>query len=302
MPQCVKKVQTVPSAIRSLKVTLCVLGTCNCPYQKLMSVDKNNKISLCRIGIKKHIGISGGSCEGRGGELESSRIPTSEFATAATTEAYRKIVNNAEECLEDGFEASRVEEPELEPCILTHTPNTKANLKAASCGNPSTLTRKRPRRLCGRGSASCVEGNAIRSKSGLRGGVCCCDRVQGLLQRVGTVFKQADNGVSGSSGGCGVSGSISPKGMLDIFAATGLYGRSITDLGAGNGRVLMAAGVYGASNGWGCELGVNRGNFYIYDAALSKMADDAVLRDCKILFDLKGALVAADIKKVAYLE
>ena len=32
------------------------------------------------------------------------------------------------------------------------------------------------------------------------------------------------------------------------------------------------------------------------------MADDAVLRDCKILFDLKGALVAADINKVAYLE
>lgn len=91
--------------------------------------------------------------------------------------------------------------------------------------------------------------------------------------------------------------------MLSIFKATDLEGRSIVDMGAGEGRVLMAAAVFGASHACGWELGENNGNFKIFTAALKKFKDDVVLRDCKKpLFELNGALMAGDIDKVAYIE
>ena len=123
-----------------------------------------------------------------------------------------------------------------------------------------------------------------------------------LLQRVGIVFHHASGGVSGSSGESGVSGSIAPKGMLDIFDATDLQGRGIVDMGAGDGRVLMAAAMYGASNGWGCEFGANSGNFAIYDAALCAMAKDRVLSHIRPAFSLDGALIPGDIDEVADAE
>jgi hypothetical protein len=123
-----------------------------------------------------------------------------------------------------------------------------------------------------------------------------------LLQRVGVVFKRASGGVCGSSGESGVSGSIAPKGMFDIFEATNLRGRGIVDMGAGDGRVLMAAAVYGASNGWGCELGANSGNFAIYEAALCVMAKDSVLHHIRPAFSLDGALIPGNIDEVVDAE
>uniref|UniRef100_A0A7S0QE77 Methyltransferase domain-containing protein n=1 Tax=Cryptomonas curvata TaxID=233186 RepID=A0A7S0QE77_9CRYP len=89
--------------------------------------------------------------------------------------------------------------------------------------------------------------------------------------------------------------------MYNIFEATDLRGRAIADLGAGDGRVLMEAACYGASNGWGWELGVNEGNFSIYNAALCIMARDKVLKDCRRNFDLGGALMPGDIDQVAFV-
>lgn len=130
-------------------------------------------------------------------------------------------------------------------------------------------------------------------------------RVYKRLHYVGRLFRTASNSLSGSSGGCGVSGSIGPKGILDIFEATDLKGRSLSDLGAGNGQVLFAAWFYGASNAWGLELSENPGNFFIYRAALSRMAKDRgfleLKRDCTFRFDLTGALKAGNIDQVAYV-
>jgi hypothetical protein len=141
-----------------------------------------------------------------------------------------------------------------------------------------------------------IKGNDCGS-AGSRNQVLC------LLRRVNLIFRQASDGVSGSCGGCGVSGSIGPSGMLSIFKATDLEGRRIVDMGAGEGRVLMAAAVFGASNACGWELGENNGNFKIFTAALKKFKDDVVLRDCKKpLFELNGTLMAGDIEKVAYIE
>ena len=122
-----------------------------------------------------------------------------------------------------------------------------------------------------------------------------------ILLRVGFLFKRVSSNANGTCGGCGVSGSIGPTGMLRIFDASDLQGRSIADFGGGNGRVLMEAALCGASNGWGLELSENKGNFAIFNAALCKMADDEYLRNCKTGFDLNGALRAGDIDKVAYV-
>ena len=142
-------------------------------------------------------------------------------------------------------------------------------------------------------------GAALGAGRGAGRGARCC-RLQ-RLQRVGVIFKQASLDASGSSGGCGVGGSIGPTGTLCIFKKTGLKGRPIADLGGGDGRVLMEASLWGASNGYALELAENKGNFAIYSAALCKMADDEYLRNCKTGFDLNGALRAGDIDEVAYV-
>ena len=153
-----------------------------------------------------------------------------------------------------------------------------------------------------------LESNEIRynlnqkSKGNDCGSVGSSNQVLCLMRRVNMIFKKASDGVSGSAGGCGVSGSIGPNGMLDIFKSIDLEGRRIVDLGAGEGRVLMAAAVFGASHACGWELGENNGNFKIFTAALSKFREDAVLRDCKKPFELNGTLMAGDIEKVAYFE
>lgn len=159
------------------------------------------------------------------------------------------------------------------------------------------------------GACGVVGGSGPVAGSGVHGGG-RCSGIRGditppqlLQRRVGIVFKQASSDTSGSCGGCGFGGSIAPKGMYDVFEATELRGRAIVDLGAGNGRVLMAAAFYGASNGWGWELGVNKGNFSIYNAALCIMAKDKVLQHCRRGFNLSEALIPGDIDQVlAYVE
>ncbi len=125
-----------------------------------------------------------------------------------------------------------------------------------------------------------------------------------LLQRIFRKFLQGSSGVMGSCGGEGFGGSISPKGLLDIFEATGVCGRSICDLGGGNGLVVACAGLYGASYASALELAVNDGNFAIYDAALCQMAKDPSLQGCmqSCLFELATALKPGDIDKVACVE
>jgi hypothetical protein len=127
---------------------------------------------------------------------------------------------------------------------------------------------------------------------------------QAYLQvRNSRLFDKASGKVAGSAGwGHGISGSIGPAGMRKIFECLELKGRSLMDWGGGNGRVIFAAGIWGASVAYAVELPDNTGNFYIYDAA-RKLLENQEWKEIKeqILFDLQDKLLHQDIDEVAYL-
>lgn len=124
------------------------------------------------------------------------------------------------------------------------------------------------------------------------------------LQRqidINNFFRVASNGVRGSCGGCGVSGSIGPKGIYDIFSWLDLQGRCFMDIGGGDGRVSVAAGCFGSSQAWAIELAVNRGYFHIFKSAIGLMEKDPVWS--RILrsfpFEIRNSLMPNDVDKVA---
>jgi hypothetical protein len=125
-----------------------------------------------------------------------------------------------------------------------------------------------------------------------------------LQERVGRLLDKASNKLVGNFGwGHGISGSIGPAGTCQIFQHLQLEGRSVIDWGGGNGRVIIAAGCYGALIAYGVELGENVGNFSIYNAALKLLRDDPEWDDLKqkIPFDPRDKLMPVNIDKVVYL-
>jgi hypothetical protein len=125
-----------------------------------------------------------------------------------------------------------------------------------------------------------------------------------LQERTGRLIDKASNKLAGTFGwGHGISGSIGPAGILKIFQHLQLKERSVIDWGGGNGRVIIAAGCYGALKAYGLELPENIGYFSIWDAALKLLGEDPEWNDLKqkIPFDLRDKLMPLNIDKVVYL-
>ena len=127
--------------------------------------------------------------------------------------------------------------------------------------------------------------------------------VHGLLQNNFRLYRKGGNDLMGTCGGSGFGGSISAKGLLDIFEATDVYGRSIIDLGGGNGIVAVSAGLYGASNALALELSANTGYFHIFKSVISIMNKNPFWQVCMeaCSFDLTKALKPGDIDEVAHV-
>jgi hypothetical protein len=93
-----------------------------------------------------------------------------------------------------------------------------------------------------------------------------------LVTRIYALCKTVTGG--GASGSvAGIGGSVNPFGMVLLFQAMRLRGRNFVDLGAGDGRVLVAAVACGARRAWGCELPVNTGCIGVFLALLNITAE-----------------------------
>ena len=111
--------------------------------------------------------------------------------------------------------------------------------------------------------------------------------------RVYRLFKKAAGGADG--GVEGVNGSVSPLSLHRILTLLRIHGRRLVDLGAGEGRVLVAAIACGALKAFGHELPANRGHWHVFKAALVQLTradpeQEVLLRN--------AGLFAEDIDKV----
>ena len=79
------------------------------------------------------------------------------------------------------------------------------------------------------------------------------------------VYRRATDGADGATG-TGLNGSIRPNGLVDILLRMGVDGENFTDLGAGDGRPVLAALLAGATSAIGYELPVNAGHEYVFKA------------------------------------
>ena len=82
------------------------------------------------------------------------------------------------------------------------------------------------------------------------------------IQKVFSFFKKISDGAHGNTSG--FHGSLTPQSTWKILNALDVFGRSVEDIGAGNGIFLSAALSNGASKAHGFELPGNEANRYIF--------------------------------------
>ena len=87
------------------------------------------------------------------------------------------------------------------------------------------------------------------------------DRVNKMYRRI----KQLTNGADGSTG-AGLNGSLTADGLVRILLRMGVKEKTVIDLGAGDGRVVLAAWLAGADRASGYELPANWPHEYVFQA------------------------------------
>jgi hypothetical protein len=87
------------------------------------------------------------------------------------------------------------------------------------------------------------------------------DSVNALYRR----FKKATNGADGATG-TGVNGSLRANGLVKILLRMRVKDKNVLDLGAGDGRVLLAAWLAGAERASGYELPANWAHACVFRA------------------------------------
>ena len=93
------------------------------------------------------------------------------------------------------------------------------------------------------------------------------------IQKVFSFFKKISDGAHGNTSG--FHGCLTPHSTWKILKALDVFGRSVEDIGAGNGIFLSAALSKSASKAHGFrgfELPGNEANRYIFKAAMARMA------------------------------
>jgi hypothetical protein len=113
------------------------------------------------------------------------------------------------------------------------------------------------------------------------------------IKIVSRTFHRVSDGTHGNTQG--FHGSLTPGSLHKIFREQDLFGRNFVDLGAGDGKILAAALVSGASRVHGIELPGNQANHLIFLAAMRKIRQ-IVLKDEDI--SSKSELQFEDIEKV----
>jgi hypothetical protein len=113
-----------------------------------------------------------------------------------------------------------------------------------------------------------------------------------VIKKVYSLFRTYGDGLGGNVDG--VDGSLSPWSLTKAFELLGVNRNTkFTDLGAGAGRPVLAAGEVGADESVGVELPANVGQQLIFEAVRSKLPDQERAARCK--------LTMADIDHLAEL-
>lgn len=79
------------------------------------------------------------------------------------------------------------------------------------------------------------------------------------------IYRRATDGADGATG-TGLNGSIRPTGLVDILLRMGVKDEDFADLGAGDGKPVLAALLAGARSAIGYELPVNAGHEHVFNA------------------------------------
>jgi hypothetical protein len=82
-------------------------------------------------------------------------------------------------------------------------------------------------------------------------------------------YRKLTNGADGATG-TGLNGSLRAKGLVSILLRMGVKDKTVVDLGAGDGRVLLAAWLAGAERASGYELPANRTHAYVFRAVCQR--------------------------------
>ena len=107
-----------------------------------------------------------------------------------------------------------------------------------------------------------------RMGSGSRRSVELARQQRAVTKKVNAVyrrFKQATNGADGATG-IGVNGSVRADGLVRILLRMRVQDKHVLDLGAGEGRALLAAWLAGAARASGYELPANRPYSWVFEA------------------------------------
>jgi hypothetical protein len=76
----------------------------------------------------------------------------------------------------------------------------------------------------------------------------------------------------------GVNGSIGLSCLDKVLVALQVNGREFIDFGTGDGRVLVASLLIGATSAYGYELAANKAHQYVLSAAISNYPEDVIRR------------------------
>ena len=92
-----------------------------------------------------------------------------------------------------------------------------------------------------------------------------------LLQKMYRLFEKASGGADG--GVFGLNGSINPFSLCTVLKEMGIDGRNVVDFGAGQGKVLLAAMLLGASGSFGVEHPQNTVHQMVFNAVRKLMTN-----------------------------
>ncbi len=94
-----------------------------------------------------------------------------------------------------------------------------------------------------------------------------------LQDSVRNVYRQYSKATMGGCNGSttGHDGGLAPIWMFRVLQFLGVFGETVVDLGASNGRVLTSALACGADKVFGHELPKNKACKFMFDAVLKRM-------------------------------
>lgn len=120
-----------------------------------------------------------------------------------------------------------------------------------------------------------------------------------LQDSVRNIYRQYSKATMGGCNGrtTGHDGSLAPIWMFRVLQFLGVFGETVVDLGASDGRVLASALACGADKAFGHELPENKACKFVFDAVLKRM-DSTSGKDDRSYYSRRASWFPDDIDRV----